>query len=293
VLPAASRVSRSCTGSWYNSCDMNALQRPPRGSWSAIQTAGAFSRLPRTAAVAVNSTHHSWARPASRKRRAALRLPQAETGALEWVQARHVHCWYSGSKYTIKTRAESLYSHLPNTRNPKPALSQRNTLINWVPGRSNLLAGLMESRLIELYSIWHRASIHTFCLYHLPQPHGAMRVALVLYGKVGTWKTPSSGTSLKHQLNGHMTAGLKSGAWYIDDGRAALAPQAAPTAQPLGAHAPWWSPACVPTLTLTLTLTLHEPSPKPSPSSIATTLSRILTLTLALTVAVSLAGGAA
>jgi hypothetical protein len=39
-----------------------------------------------------------------------------------------------------------------------------------------------------------------------------MRVALVLYGKVGTWKTPSSGTSLKHQLNGHMTAGLKSGA---------------------------------------------------------------------------------
>ena len=92
VLPAASRVSRSCTGSWYNSCDMNALQRPPRGSWSAIQTAGAFSRLPRTAAVAVNSTHHSWARPASRKRRAALRLPQAETGALEWVQARHVHC---------------------------------------------------------------------------------------------------------------------------------------------------------------------------------------------------------
>jgi hypothetical protein len=71
---------------------MNALQRPPRGSWSAIQTAGAFSRLPRTAAVAVNSTHHSWARPASRKRRAALRLPQAETGALEWVQARHVHC---------------------------------------------------------------------------------------------------------------------------------------------------------------------------------------------------------
>lgn len=38
-----------------------------------------------------------------------------------------------------------------------------------------------------------------------PQPHGAMRVALVLYGKVGTWTTPSSGTSLTeraYQLDG-------------------------------------------------------------------------------------------
>ena len=28
------------------------------------------------------------------------------------------------------------------------------------------------------------------------QPHAAMRVALVLYGKVGTWTLPSSGTNL-------------------------------------------------------------------------------------------------
>lgn len=43
-------------------------------------------------------------------------------------------------------------------------------------------------------------SIHT--LPRVSQPHGAMRVALVLYGKVGTWALPSSGTNLAGVTDG-------------------------------------------------------------------------------------------
>ena len=98
---------RDC--SWYTACDTGALQRPPDGNWSHFQSARAFSSLPRTVAT----SKFVWRRSASREKRLALRLPQAETDALEWVQ-----------------------------------------------------------------------------------PHGAMRVALVLYGKLGTWTLPSSSTNL-------------------------------------------------------------------------------------------------
>ena len=55
-------------------------------------------------------------------------------------------------------------------------------------------------------------SVHTQAystLYTLPrasQPHGAMRVALVLYGKVGTWELPSSGTNLAGVTDGKEAA---------------------------------------------------------------------------------------
>lgn len=95
--------------SWYTACDTEELRRPPDGNWSHFQSASAFTSLPRTVAV----SGLTWQRSASKEKRLALRLPQAESGVLEWVQ-----------------------------------------------------------------------------------PHAAMRVALVLYGKVGTWTLPSSGTNL-------------------------------------------------------------------------------------------------
>jgi len=92
--------------SWYRSCDTSKLEMPPDRNWSSFVSGGAFSRLPRQAAAALE-----WPRAQTREARQALRLPVADTKALPWVQ-----------------------------------------------------------------------------------PHGSMRVALVLYGKVGSFKAPSSMT---------------------------------------------------------------------------------------------------
>ena len=103
----------SYTGSWYTACDTEKLQRLPDGNWSHFQSASAFTSLPRTPSI-VRSL--KWPRSASREKRLALRLPQActqhahcvciacawhvhgmylmlrlpqaERGALEWVQPR-------------------------------------------------------------------------------------------------------------------------------------------------------------------------------------------------------------
>ena len=66
----------SYTGSWYTACDTEKLQRPPDGNWSHFQSASAFTSLPRTPSIVSNLT---WPRSASREKRLALRLPQACT----------------------------------------------------------------------------------------------------------------------------------------------------------------------------------------------------------------------
>ena len=72
---------RDC--SWYRSCDVGRLEMPPDRNWSSFVSGGAFSKLPRPAAAALE-----WPRAKTREARQALRLPAADRSAAVGAAAR-------------------------------------------------------------------------------------------------------------------------------------------------------------------------------------------------------------